>query len=59
MSTRYLRKVYGNNLPVDNHQDDLSDNDVSITENKKKNFNVFDLVGIQFIYIINIYLILL
>ncbi|KAF7988381.1 hypothetical protein HCN44_000954 [Aphidius gifuensis] len=46
MSTRYLRKVYGNDLPVENHQDDdTSDNDVSITEKKTKNFNVFDLLN--------------
>lgn len=45
MSTRYLRKVYGNDLPVENDQDDTSDNDVSITEKKTKNFNVFNLLN--------------
>lgn len=45
MSTRYLRKVYGTNLPLKENQDDISDTDEPIiTAKKSKHFNAFNLV---------------
>lgn len=48
MSTRYLKKVYGNNVvAVDDNAEEESDaetNDVQAGGGKQKCFNVFDLV---------------
>lgn len=43
MSTRYMKKVYGNDVTLEKSDDDASDTEVSVT-NKSKSFNVFDVV---------------
>jgi len=45
MSTRYMKKVYGGDVTLEKDNDDMSDTEVSVTNNvKSKSFNVFDVV---------------
>jgi len=45
MSTRYMKKVYGGDVTLKEDNDDMSDTEVSVTNNvKSKSFNVFDVV---------------
>lgn len=45
MSTRYMKKVYGNDVTLEKGVDDASDTEVPVTSNvKSKSFNVFDVV---------------
>jgi len=47
MSTRYMKKVYGDDVTLEKDDDDMSDTEVSVTNNvKSKSFNVFDVVRI-------------
>lgn len=47
MSTRYLKKVYGNDIALEdnNEESDPELNDVQVGGTKNKQFNVFDLVS--------------
>lgn len=45
MSTRYMKKVYGNDVTLEKGDDDASDTEISLPSNtKSKSFNVFDVV---------------
>ncbi|XP_018402780.1 PREDICTED: transcription factor 25 [Cyphomyrmex costatus] len=43
MSTRYMKKVYGD-MTLETGNDDTSDMEASVTSNKSKSFNVFDVL---------------
>ncbi|OXU28086.1 hypothetical protein TSAR_013885 [Trichomalopsis sarcophagae] len=47
MSTRYLKKVYGNDIPLEDNNEESEPelNDVQVGGSKKKQFNVFDLLN--------------
>ncbi|XP_015607556.1 transcription factor 25 [Cephus cinctus] len=45
MSTRYMKKVYGGDVGLENNNENLSDTEIPITGVKPKQFNVFDLLN--------------
>lgn len=45
MSTRHLRRVYGNDVLTKDEYDDTSDVEPITRDGKLKNFNVFNLVS--------------
>lgn len=59
MSTRHMKKVYGNDIIFEKDNDTASDTEISVTnDTKSKSFNVFDVVctDINVLYfVINIY----
>ena len=46
MSTRYLKKVYGNDIALEesHEESETETSDVQVGNTKQKSFNVFDLV---------------
>lgn len=48
MSTRYMKKIYGNDVILVKDNDSASDTEISVTsDTKSKSFNVFDVVCID------------
>ncbi|XP_070154709.1 ribosome quality control complex subunit TCF25 [Polyergus mexicanus] len=46
MSTRYMKKIYGNDVILEKDNDSASDTEISVTsDTKSKSFNVFDVLN--------------